>query len=419
MDYEQSLKRKPIQYGRCESMKFMEINTLTALIAVALYVPLLFATGTAYAQDNIYITKAGSPAPTGSLSDPYQLVEAGIVRTLASPASTVQIAAGKYYETFTTDTPCILKATGGTVTIGKLDYQASTTLSIITLNTHLAGDQWFMPSWQDYERADDIADFFGGPNPTPDVVGFQEIWDEDLFFGGDDANGIRPRSGYPYGDHGDEGTFANSGCALMSKFPLADFVQVEWDDCSGVDCWANKGWVQATIVKDGFSIGMFNLHADADADEDDVEARFSQMVQLKNAVNSYRAAHPSHVMFVMGDYNIYGETAEYDTTLIPHIGIGTGGRDADRNAPGFVFNSSEWTVCDCNPLAMYFNDETASGRIDYIFYIPSLDDSVEVIPVSVKVLPFTGRTLTDDDLMTDQSSDHWSVYGQFKLVTGS
>jgi hypothetical protein len=401
-------------------MRFKYVKASSRLLTVALAACALLITSTAVAQDDVYVTKAGSPAPTGTLSDPYQLVEAGIVRTMTSPASTVQIAAGKYYETFTTDTPCILKATGGTVTIGKLDYQASTTLEIITLNTHLAGDQWFMPSWQDYERADDIADFFGGPNPTPDVVGFQEIWDEDLFFGGDGANGIRPRSGYLYGDHGDDGWPANSGCALMSKFPLADFVQVEWGDCSGVDCGANKGWVQATIVKDGFSIGMFNLHADADADEDDVEARFNQMVQLKNAVNSYRTAHPSHVGFVMGDFNIYGEETEYSATLTPQVGIGAGGRDADRNAPGFVFGSSEqWTVCDCNPLAMYFDDETVSGRLDYIFYFPSLDGSVEVIPMSVEVLPFIGRTLTEDDLTTSQSSDHWSVYGQFKLVVRS
>ena len=49
-----------------------------------------------------------------------------------------------------------------------------------------------------------------------------------------------------------------------------------------------------------------------------------------------------------------------------------------------------------------------------------IDGSVEVIPTSVKVLPFIGRIpLTDDDLTTDQSSDHWSVYGQFKLVMRS
>jgi hypothetical protein len=36
-------------------------------------------------------------------------------------------------------------------------------------------------SWKDKARAYDIAHFFGGSNPRPDVVGFQEIWDEDLF----------------------------------------------------------------------------------------------------------------------------------------------------------------------------------------------------------------------------------------------
>lgn len=276
-------------------MRSTRLHAFLVALAVVLAGRSALITGMAAPQNVVYVTKVGSPDPDGSPAKPYHVVEAGIARTLTSPASTVQIAAGKYYETFTTDTPSILQATSGTVTIGKLDYQASTTLEIITLNTHLAGDEVFMPSWQDYQRADDIADFFGGANPRPDVVGFQEIWDEDLFFGGDGANGIRPRSGYPYGDHGDaEGPTLNSGAALMSDYPLANFVQVEWDDCS--------------------------------------------------------------------------------------------------------------------------DDETVSGRLDYIFYFPSLDGSVEIIPTSVEVLPFTGRILTEDGLTTNQSSDHWGVHGQFKLI---
>lgn len=395
------------------------MNTIQRLFTVAVAAFSLPALHTAIAQDDIYVTKAGSPAPTGSLSSPYQMVEAGIVKTKTSSANTVIIAPGKYYETFTIDTPCILKASGGNAIIGELDYQASTTLEIITLNTHLGGDEVFFPSWQDYERADDIADFFGGHNPRPDVVGFQEIWDEDLFFGGDGANGIRPRSGYPYGDHGDEESdVLNSGCALMSNYPLANFLQTEWDDCYGIfECNAAKGWVQATIVKDGFSIGLFDLHAQSDYTDSDIKARKNQMVELKDVVNSYRAQHPSHVVFVMGDFNIYGEGDEYNDTLIPNVGEGAGGKDADRNSPGFILGSSEqWTYCDCNPLAIYFDDEAVSGRLDYIFYFPSSDGSVEVLPSSVNVLKFIGRMHSEDNLTTNQSSDHWSVHGQFKII---
>jgi endonuclease/exonuclease/phosphatase family metal-dependent hydrolase len=371
---------------------------------------------------HLWVTKTGSPSPTGSLSNPYQLVEAGIARTQTSAAKTVQITAGKYYETFTTDIPCILKASGGVVTIGKLDYQSSTTLDLITLNTHLSGDAAFLPSWQDYERTDDIANLIGGFNPQPDIFGFQEIWDEDLF--DDGVSGIRPQSGYPYGYHGSfvnpihpPGSIHHSGLAIMSQYPLAGFLQVEYDDEYGFfESRSTKGWVQATIIKDGFSIGLFNTHTQADNTGGDVSARASQIAQLSDAINSYRVSHPSYVVFAMGDFNIYGHSSEY-YALSAIIGTQAGGRDADRNSVGFVNESSEpWTLCDCNPLAMYFDDGTISGRLDYIFYFPSLDGLTEILPSAVNVLPFIGFSHTEDNFTTDQSSDHWSVHGQFKLI---
>lgn len=401
-------------------MRFRSLKLRLRLLAFAMATHAALITSTTAGQDVIYVTKAGSPAPTGEPSAPFQLVEAGIVKTLTTSATTVQIEAGDYYEMFTTDVPCTLIADGGPVTIGTSDYQAATTLEIITLNTHLFGDV-IGPSWMDYERAEDIADFFGDPNPWPDVVGFQEIWDEDLFWGGDGAEGIWPASAYAYGEHGDEtfGNPVNSGLALMSGSPLNDFGQVEWEEDSGIpEGLSAKGWIQATIEKDGFSIGVFTLHTNAGFCIACILAREDQLGQLRDGINAYRAAHPDHAVFAFGDYNVYGdESAEYWGTLIERIGNQAGGRDADRNAPGFVSGSFDtWTLCDCNPLAMYFDDETVSGRLDYIFYFPSLDGTVEVVPFSADVIQFTGRMLSDDGLTTDQSSDHWSLHGRFRLI---
>lgn len=223
-----------------------------------------------------------------------------------------------------------------------------------------------------------------------------------------------------YGDHGkEEGLALNSGVALMSNFPLINFKQLEFNECDGIfnECAAAKGWVQATIVKDNFPIGLFNLHTGAGEESDEVATRHLQLMQLRNAVDTYRTANPDHIVFVMGDFNVYGERSEYYSNLIPQLGVGLGGRDADRNSPGFVFDSTQqWTLCDCNALATYFDSETVSGRLDYIFYFPSLDNTVEVIPLSVDVLQFTGRTLREDGLTTDQSSDHWGLHGRFQLV---
>ena len=420
---------------RARCMKHKKTNTLAALFIIVLGIWLTIGPRTARAL-NIYVTKSGNPAPTGEQSAPYHMVEAGIVRAKSSPGSTVLIGPGKYYETLTIDTPCTLVATGGTVTIGKLDYQASTTLRIITLNTHLAGDEVFMPSWVDCWRADDIADFIKALDPKPDVVAFQEIWDEDLFKGGDcdGAIGIRRRSGCTYGEHGEEeGDIMNSGLALMSNYSLSGFAQVEWN-AEGGDWPTAKGYIRATIIKDGFSIGLFNLHTKAGYDVDDRNIRWEQLQQLVNAVNEYRVNHRDHVVFVMGDFNVKGEGSEYYPSLIGWMELAEG-KDADRNSPGFIVDRNfkdQWTSDDRNLLAYWFGSGD-NARLDYIYYIQSLDGSVEVLPAGAGVLRFRGRDyqvcvsriIDPFDIprcifpyrfdITNESSDHWSVYGRFKL----
>jgi endonuclease/exonuclease/phosphatase family metal-dependent hydrolase len=204
----------------------------------------------------------------------------------------------------------------------------------------------------------------------------------------------------------------------MSKYALNGFLQIEYEEEAGFfEPSAAKGWVQATIFKDGFNIGLFNTHTQADYASSDYNARAAQIAQLRDSISAYRSLHPSHAVFAIGDFNVYGENTEYNNILVPRIGTQAGGRDADRNSPGFDLNGSkQWTYCDCNPLATYFDSDAISGRLDYIFYFNSIDGTVEIVPNYVEVLQFTGRSLTEDGLTTNQSSDHWAVYGQFKLI---
>lgn len=134
-------------------MRCKRLSVLQRALAIAIFTvgwSLLMAS-TGAAQDIIHVAKHGSPDPDGSQAKPYQTVEAGIARILTSLDRTVEIEAGTYYETLTLTTPSVVKAVGGIVTIGNLDYQAATSLEIITLNTHLAGDEVFFPDkWKDY-----------------------------------------------------------------------------------------------------------------------------------------------------------------------------------------------------------------------------------------------------------------------------
>lgn len=409
-------------------MKTKETNTLVLLMKMSLIVSFLSVLPVAHAA-SIHVTKSGSPAPDGSESRPYHMVEAGIVKTRISPAKTVEIEAGEYYETFTTDTPCTLTATGGTVTIGQMDYKASTTLDIITLNTHLCGDVHLCTKWCPRERAEDISFYIRDTLQwSPDVVCFQEIWDDDLFLGdpGDwEGEGILTWAGYRYGEHGTETDCLgcwNSGLAIMSQHPMAYWTQFFWGPaslgmCDGWDCMAGKGWVQTKIEKEEFNIWIVNLHADAGESPGDKIARILQFARLHDHLFIWKMLNPSHVFFVMGDFNVYGHHDEYMDVLINFLGSEElKGRDAVRNSPGFTTHMASLTYDCSNDLAGHFDDECLSGRLDYIFYFPPFDGSVEVLPMDVNELPFQGRWLTEDGVTTNDSSDHYGVYGRFKLI---
>ncbi len=183
---------------------------------------------------------------------------------------------------------------------------------------------------------------------------------------------------------------------------------------------AGKGWVQTEIEKDGFKLWIVNLHTDAGESLGDRKARKNQLTKLRYHLIALRRYYPRHVLFVMGDFNIYDHKDQYRKFLIDLLGQGeAGGRDADRNSPGFVIgigSDKQHTYSQTNRLAWHFDDESPSGRLDYIFYFPSWDGSVEVLPTYANVLPFRGRWLSEDGLTTNESSDHWSVYGKFKLI---
>jgi endonuclease/exonuclease/phosphatase family metal-dependent hydrolase len=406
-----------------------------------------------YGQNAVYVSKSGSPDPDGSMLKPYHMIKSAVSKTQHSDIKRINIGPGKYYENLVISSPCTLFADRDTVIIGKFDYKSSTSLNILSLNTHLFGDLFATPKWQDYERAHDIACYLRDSTTKPDLVGFQEIWDEDLFLGGDGAEGILNASGYyPNGYHGKrkDTHIGNSGLAMMSKLILNDCQQVSWGPsfpfCTGEDCLSNKGWITVKIFKDGFTFQVFDLHAQAQ--EEGAESRRLQMSMLGAAISNYRKEHPGDIVFVMGDFNIFGESPEYYSTLIPYVGMIAGGKDADRNSPGFIENSfPTFTVSSSNNLAMHFNDNTKNGRLDYIFYFPSFDGSIEILPTDVKVEPFRGPNhccvklfflpleicridmnefcytipytsieICQDAFCSRESSDHWSLFGQFKII---
>jgi hypothetical protein len=211
-------------------------------------------------------------------------------------------------------------------------------------------------------------------------------------------------------------TCMTSGLALMSPHTLLDPVQQIYGSCALIDCFATKAWVAATIQKDGFTVRVFNTHLQAFDSEDEIAARENQILSLRAAVDQYRSSFRTHAVFVIGDFNVLAERPSQYYFLRDVLGAG-GGRDAAPNHPCvFVPGEDFWTVSDQNELAVYFDDETFNARLDYIFYFPSYDGTVDVLPEYVAPVDLRGRTRTSDGLTTDRLSDHYAVVGDFTLV---
>ncbi|HEY3242187.1 MAG TPA: endonuclease/exonuclease/phosphatase family protein [Phycisphaerae bacterium] len=384
----------------------------------------------------IVVNTTGYFDPDGSTMRPFSVVEAGLCAV--GSGATVSIASGDYHETFASGAPATLTSSGGMVTIGSMGTD-TTTLKVVSYNTHLFGtvtgvnlpspfpdlaleSQYFL----DGDRAHRIG--IRLHIEDADVVGLQEVWDPPL------EGIIAMEAAYPSGFYGGgEDPYSwnglpvpftiNSGLFMMSKFPLTNVQQVSYVAESGfVESLASKGYLRATFVKDGFSIGWFDTHTQSgDASDADIFlTRQLQLIQLASAVQIYRINHPSHIVIVNGDFNVVGESSEYTTTMRSQMGGLGHVRDGARNERC----SPEMTTCtSCldNELRLYFYpDETTQSRLDYILYAPSLDGTADIVPLTYeRRLYRTPPGLPDlsyNGLTTDELSDHYGIFVEFRLI---
>jgi hypothetical protein len=114
--------------------------------------------------------------------------------------------------------------------------------------------------------------------------------------------------------------YMGDGLNRFSYLEFNPFWRERWERCNGLfndknDCLARKGFsVGETVVADGLSIDVYNLHADAGDSSGDVEARWIQFQQLAQAI---REVSPGRAIIVAGDTNLRvtneqnGEIAEW------------------------------------------------------------------------------------------------------------
>ncbi|MFZ4574974.1 MAG: endonuclease/exonuclease/phosphatase family protein [Phycisphaerales bacterium] len=370
----------------------------------------------------------------GIAFDPYAIWGdplSNLTTALCSPpGTTLRFAPGLYRETATITTRQTLTGTGtGSAVIGSLGAQR-TTLKVLSWNTHLFG-VFPLPVWQDEARADAIGDYLNAQRTGGllDFAALQEVW------AGPEAASVYVNSGMLFmarGDQNEGSSLLNSGLMFLSTTPLANFSQSFFSDERGQDGDASKGWIQTTIVKDGFSIGIFDTHTQSGDGADDATVRDSQLWQMSQAIWLYRVNNPTHAVIIMGDFNIRAGGPEHPT-LRNKMGFNTttgefsqfGDVAANLGPCGGDF--LDCTSCPDNALETYFYGAgSGSGRIDFIFYNHSRDGTVRVVPKTYEkrrpqaANSISGAGWAPDNclscsLTTRTLSDHDAIFAEFEL----
>lgn len=365
---------------------------------------------------DIGVTPIGSFAPDGTVNAAYSLVEAAVCA--ANPGDNIYMLRGRYFETLTIQKPLTLEADSTPVTIGETPPH-ETTLQVVTYNTHLFGgtvlDAPYL-TWLDGDRAFWIR-YSLGTMIGADIIALQETWDTSL------GNYIRDNltNRFPHSYYGTRTGFLkvqHSGLLTLSAHPLSNNAQIDYTNSNGTDFLATKGILRNTIYKDGFSIGVFNTHMQADDNDTSIATRRAQLDQLARAVDDYRAANPHHVVVVLGDFNIIaGSTEYYDNMalILELLAQLSDGAANERCNP----ESLTCTSCSGNALGVYFGGGDHDWRLDYVLYAGSRDGMIDLQPdwldrVEYQV-PLSNPPLSYDGLTTRQLSDHYAVRMQFRV----
>lgn len=403
--------------------------------------------------------------PSGHISEPWTLLNAAIT---ASNGGEVRVLGRlNQYGPTRIDRKCKLTRNpgDGAVKLGAAPVR-TTTFRSIAYNARLNGQvgsagafNWLPYGWADTERTEAIRAKIGSYGA--DFAGFCEVWNS--YWWDSDSTGNRRGTGLAYMGgmpHGMTGfdyrglRSHHSGLCAASRHPISNPAQVTFNNRTGEDSLAAKGWIQGVIEKDGQRILVIMTHTQADSAafstwEGIFIARRQQAEQLRGAIESFRSSNPSAVVILMGDFNVYGDDrtpntdppppflTEYSTNLKPALtsiaSPGVVGGNAPRDvARQFLPQKYDHTYSydpfwGQNSLIKYFDgpyaDPKFSGRLDYFFIWNSRNGKVLIEPTNYEVLklmsdsPITSRNYPGISTHTDSNlSDHYAILGDFRIT---
>ncbi|QDO82131.1 phospholipase [Shewanella psychropiezotolerans] len=190
----------------------------------------------------------------------------------------------------------------------------------------------------------------------------------------------------------------DGGVVLVSRFPIVNQSQYVFPDCTGTDCFTDKGVNYAEVIKGGKAYHLFATHTasfDTDTARDYRQRQFRQIREFASSMNI-----PANEMVVYGgDFNVNKRKFEDDyANMLANL---------DASAPEYA----GYTESTFDPRVNKFAGAPASGgeNVEYLDYIVVSNEYLTKPNNTNRVL--VPRT-TDPRLWK-----HWNLSDHFPVTT--
>ena len=333
-------------------------------------------------------------------------------------------------------------------------------LRVMTYNVHMFGEaneligiDFGGVQFHDRRRLDEFIRMVQEENPLPDVIGLNEMWDEELI----EHLERELRELFPYSARGSVssawslapdtkaamnevqgeldylalpfywgweilqglgrlfgGNLLGSGLVLLSRYPIVGHKFIPYAAEAGlIESASEKGVLIATIQPPHVDVivGVMLTHTQA-GDEDVV--RRDQLGQLADIANGLRRISPRMALLAMGDINVIGEdtvgnpTSEYKD-MINLLSLDDTWRHLNPASPGVTYDLSN------NQLASHFREDgDRTSRLDYILFDPAPSYYIRCNALRCRILKYRSAEEIGDQRIHDVS-DHYGILADYQV----
>ena len=147
----------------------------------------------------------------------------------------------------------------------------------------------------------------------------------------------------------------NSGIWMVSKIPLTQLAELDFEYCEGIDCWSRKGALLAEGDFHGQKFQILGTHLEAGGSR---EMKVSQYMELDSLFTQFRREGVPQI--AAGDFNTkkFKDTTWYNQ-LVKILDMEDGPLLSEQQ-----FTSDSYI----NDIKIHRGDKKKQGVIDFIFY---------------------------------------------------